>query len=181
MKTVKPLIFLCAGLALTGCSKRENSEGTTRPPGISLHAAAMQGNVNAVRQHMEAGSDLDAEDAYGSSPLTVAATFGQTEVARILIEGGADLETTNNDGSTPLHVAAFLCRTEIVQLLLDHGANREARAHAGHTALESVSIPFEAAKPIYDAIAQGLRPLGLRLDYEHIQATRPIIAEMLRG
>jgi ankyrin repeat protein len=83
--------------------------------------AALQGNIEAIRQHIEAGSDLNDKDVYGSSPLIIAATFGKTEVARALIEAGADMNITNNDGATALHAAAFLCRTEIVKALLDNG------------------------------------------------------------
>jgi CubicO group peptidase (beta-lactamase class C family) len=148
-------------------------------PVVSIHAAAFQGNVAAIRQHIAAGSDLNVKDAYGSTPLIVAAAFGKTEAATALIEGGADLNLTNNDGGTALHTAAFLCRTEIVEALLDAGANKYLRDNFGNTPLESVSDPFEDVKSIYDDIAQGLGPLGLELDYAYIRATRPKIAEML--
>jgi CubicO group peptidase (beta-lactamase class C family) len=149
-------------------------------PSVSLHVAALQGNIDAVRQHIKAGSDLNEKDAWGSTPLIIAATFGKTEVARALIEAGADMEIRDNNGSTPLHAAAFLCRTEIVKVLLDKGANRGSRNNFGNTALESVAAPFEDVKGVYDSFGQALGPLGLRLDYEQIKATRPKIAEMLR-
>jgi CubicO group peptidase (beta-lactamase class C family) len=149
-------------------------------PSVSLHLAALQGNIEAVRQHIEAGSDLDEKDAWGSTPLIIAATFGRTEVAAALIDAGADLDLTNNDGAPALHAAAFLCRTEIVKALLDHGANKHLRNNFGNTALESVSAPFDDVKAVYDSFAQALGPLGLKLDYERIKKTRPKIAEMLR-
>ena len=149
-------------------------------PSVSIHLAALQGNTEAVREHIKAGSDLNAKDPYGSTPLIIAATFGKTEVARALIEAGADLDMTNNDGATALHASAFLCHTEIVKALLDAGANKYARNNFGSTALESVSAPFDSVEGVYDTFAQALGPLGLELDYEHIRATRPVIAEMLR-
>jgi CubicO group peptidase (beta-lactamase class C family) len=150
------------------------------PPGVSLHMASLQGNLEAVRRHIEAGSDLNQKDAFGSTPLMVAATFGRTEVARALIDAGADLHITNNDGGTPLHTAAFLCRVDIVEALLDAGANKYLRDNYGNTPLQSVSAPFQDVEGVYDRIAQALRPLGLELDYEYLRATRPRIAEMLR-
>jgi hypothetical protein len=71
-------------------------------PNVSLHVAALQGNIEAIRQHIKAGSDLNEKDAYGSTPLIVAVTFGKTEVARALIEAGADMKVRDNYGSTPL-------------------------------------------------------------------------------
>lgn len=97
-----------------------------------------------------------------------------------MIEAGTDLNCTNNDGATALHTAAFLCRTEIVKLLLDNGADTLARNNVGATALESVAGPFDEAKGIYDFLALALGPSGLKLDYDRIRATRPIIAEILR-
>jgi hypothetical protein len=180
MRTVTTAILIVTVLIVGGCPKQENSDSEQRSPCVSLHAAALGGNLDAIRQHIDAGSELNKKDAYGSSALIVAVTFGKTEVARALIEAGADLEITNNEGTTPLHIAAFFCRAEIVRMLVDNGADKSALNKAGRTALETVSGPFESFKSIYDSIGNGLRPLGLELDYERIKRTRPEIAEMLR-
>jgi CubicO group peptidase (beta-lactamase class C family) len=142
--------------------------------------AALQGNIGAIRQHIKAGSNLNEKDAYGSTPLIIAATFGKTEAARALIEAGADMTIRDNYGSTPLHLAALFCRTEIVKALLDKGANKYLRNNSGSTALDIVSAPFDDDKGIYDQLGAALGPLGLKLDYEQMKMTRPRIAEMLR-
>ena len=175
MKTLTPVILIVSLLTAAGCAKQENPT-----PRVSLHAAALQGNIDVIQQHIKAGSDLDKYDVYGSTPLIIAITFGRTEVAKALIEAGADMTIPNNDGSTPLYIAAFFCRTEIVEVLLENGADINAKNSAGRTALESVTSPFEDVKDIYDAIRKALTPLGLELDYERIKMTRPKIAEMLR-
>ncbi len=175
MRTVKTAMLVVTLLSpLPVCGQE------TPTPSVSLHLAALQGNVEVIRQHVEAGSDLNAKDLYGSTPLIVAAAFGKTEVARALIEAGADLNITNNDGASALHTAAFLCRTEIVEALLEKGANKYLRDNYGNTAAESVADPFDDVKGIYDAFGQALGPLGLELDYEQLRTTRPRIAEMLR-
>lgn len=148
---------------------------------LSLHEAVMRGNVQAVKKLIEAGSDLNIrEPSGGSSPLITAATFGHTDIAIALIKAGADINLKNNDGSTPLITAAFFCRTDILQALLDAGADRDMRNNSGATALDVVSGPFENLKPIYDFIGSAMAPLGITLDYDHIRASRPVIAEMLR-
>ena len=174
-KTITSAIIISL-LAAIGCQKQEEAIA----PRVSIHLAALQGRIDVIQQHIKAGSNLDEKDDYGSTPLIIAVSFDKTEVAKALIDAGADLTITNNDGSTPLHIAAFLCRTEIVQALLDKGADKNALNSFGNTALDSVSGPFEEVKEIYDAIAKGLKPFGLILDYERIKAARPKIAEMLR-
>ncbi len=148
---------------------------------MSLHAAVITGNMDMVKYHIQIGSDLNEKESEGgSSPLIVATMFGRTEAALALIEAGADVNQTNNDGSTALHTAAFFCRTKIVEALLAHGVDKTIRNNAGSTAAESVAVPFEAVKPVYDYFSKIYEPLGFKLDYERIYATRPVIAEMLR-
>jgi ankyrin repeat protein len=175
MRFLSTSVVIVSLLFVPGCAKEEDPT-----PHVLIHVAALQGNIDEIRKHIGAGSDLNEIDDYGSTPLIVAVTFGRTEVAKALIEAGADLTIANNEGSAPLHIAAFLCREEIVASLLEHGADKEAKNGTGNTALEIVQVPFDDVKPIYDTIQKGLRSLGLNLDYERIQGTRPKIAEMLR-
>ena len=167
-------------LAITLFTAVAYGQQASGPPPVDIHVAALQGNTHAIRQHVEAGSDLDEKDDFGSTPLVIAATFGQTEAARALIEGGADVEIRANDGSSPIHVAAFFARTEIVTALLDGGADRYSRNMAGATAYDLVAAPFEFDRGIYDRLGSALAPLGLKLDYERIERARPEIAELLR-
>jgi CubicO group peptidase (beta-lactamase class C family) len=184
MRTVATAILVFNLLVIVGSGKESNSPAekgvSSKPRVVGLHMAALQGNIEAIRQHIEAGSNLNEKDAYGSTPLIIATTFGKTEVALALIDAGADLKIRSNDGSTPLHVAAFLCRTGIVKALLDNSADKYLRNNAGNTAFESVAGSFEDVKGIYENIEKALGPLGLKLDYEEIRRTRPEIAEMLR-
>jgi hypothetical protein len=156
------------------------SEQAIKPPAMDLHTAALLGDLEVVRQHIEAGSDLDVrEPSAASSPLITACVFGKTEVAIALIEAGADVNLTNNEGSTPLHCAAFLCHTEIVESLLANGADKSIRNIYGSTPYASVSGPFDPVKVIYDQFSRDLGPLGLKLDYSHLEQTRPVIAGLL--
>ena len=165
---------------LTSCGNNQ-AEGISKPE-ISLMDAALKGKVEIIRQHITAGTKLDEQDPQsGSTALIAAATFGQTEAALLLIENGADLEVQNNEGSTALITAAFFCRTEIVKALLEKGADRVVKNNAGATALDSVTVPFDEVKPVYDLLQGILGPAGLKLDYQRIQSTRPHIAEILKN
>ena len=179
-------------LFLAGCRDSESQTVTEEqtdipqeratPPDASLQDAAWEGDIEAVKQHIAAGSDLNQRNPEsGATALIAAASRGQNETAILLIEGGADLEVKDNQGATALHTAAFLCREEIVKALLAKGADKNARNNAGSTALESVAGPFDEVKPIYDLLQAVLAPWGLKLDYERIKASRPKIAEILRA
>ena len=191
VKVIMAALLLVSLLTFTSCgSKQVKSteekkvssvvQTDVKPPSIDIYTASLFGDLKAINQHIKAGTDLNAKDAYGSTPLIIAATFGKTEVAKALIEAGADVNITNNDGGTALHSAAFLCRTEIVRTLLDNGIDKNIKNNFGSTALESVLAPFDVVKGIYDQFSKDLGPLGLKLDYEQIEKTRPVIAEMLQ-
>ncbi len=161
--------------------KSSEEKAVVKAPETDIHTATFLGDLKSVQQHIKAGSDLDVkEPGMGSTALISASVFGKTDIARALIEAGADLNLQNKEGSTALHSATFLCRTEVVEMLLAHGADKTPKNIYGYTALDGVIGPWSEVKPIYDEFAKALGPLGLKLDYEQLEETRPIIAEMLK-
>lgn len=179
--TVLMILFSCQGQEQkSNKSKEVTTVSQINPPSLDIHAATFMGNLEVVDQHIKAGSDLNKKDQYGSTPLTIAATFNKTEVALALINAGADVNMQSADGSTPLHTSAFFCRIEIVEALLEKGADKTLRNSYGSTPLESVSAPLSDVKNFYDQISKDLGPLGFKLDYKYLETTRPLIADMLR-
>ncbi|WP_379933379.1 ankyrin repeat domain-containing protein [Maribacter chungangensis] len=150
-------------------------------PEMDIQAAILSENVEAVKQHIKAGTDLNKKDPMsGSTPLITASSFGKNKIAQVLIDGGADLSLQNNDGATALHTAAFFCRVEVVQLLIDAKADKTAKNNFGMTPRESIMGPFAEIKPIYEMLQQQLGPMGLQIDLKEIEKTRPVIAMMLQ-
>lgn len=176
------LVIACGGKnsASTGDSTAVATSGI-KPPEIDIHTAVLTDNMDALKQHVAAGSNLNEKDPYGgSSPLITASLFGKPDAAKVLIEAGADINFQNNDGSTALHTGAFFCRPEIVKMLLENGADKSLKNKFGATAYESVVGPFSEVKNTYDMMGKILGPMGLKLDYAYIEKTRPEIAAMLK-
>ena len=78
----------------------------------------------AENEHLEVatllidrGSDVEARDRDGLTPLHVAAANDNPEVARLLLERGADLEARDGEGWTPLDRAEAMGCGEVVRLL----------------------------------------------------------------
>ena len=188
MKTIFTL-FLAAVLS-TACgqtsknqepNKNEVEKTTASVPKTDLQTAVISGDLETVKQHIAAGSDLNEKEPFnGSSPLITAATFGKTQIAQELVDAGADLTIKNNDGTTALHSAAFFCRVEIVQLLMDAKADKTILNNYGATPRQTVMGSFEDIKPIYEMMQQQLKPFGLELDLKEVEKTRPVIAMMLQ-
>ena len=158
-----------------------NTETLIAKPEMDINAAVLSGNLEVVKQHIKAQTDLNKKEAMsGSTPLITAASFGKNEIAKALIDAGADLSVKNNDGATALHTAAFFCRVEIVQMLIDANADKTIRNKYGSTPRESVMGPFAEIKPIYEMLQLQLEPIGLQIDLNEIEKTRPVIAMMLQ-
>ena len=91
------LITTIAAVLLVGCGESQQSapQAETKPepptakaPDISIHAAARDGNIEAVKQHIAAGTDVNAKTNAGMTPLSVANVFDRTEIADLLRKHG---------------------------------------------------------------------------------------------
>ncbi|MDE2682390.1 MAG: ankyrin repeat domain-containing protein, partial [Verrucomicrobiota bacterium] len=136
---------------LMGCGKKEETSKSA-PPNVDIFKATAEGSLEALKQHIAAGTDLNQRtpDDQKSTLLITAAAFGQAKAAKVLIKAKADLNLQNKDGNTALHTAAFLCHPEIVEALLKAGADKAIKANTGATALDGAQAPWNEVKPVYD-------------------------------
>jgi ankyrin repeat protein len=83
------LLTTIAAVLLVGCGKSQQSTPspeakpeppTSKAPDISIHEAASDGNIEAVKQHLAAGTDVNAKTKNGRTPLYNAA-WGDKEIA----------------------------------------------------------------------------------------------------
>ena len=169
-------------IAGTSCKQAAEKEEKVKAPELDLHAAVLMNDLNAIKQHIAAGSDLNViEPTAGSTPLISSIVFARDEISSALIEAGVDLSLKNNEGSDALFVAALFCRLETLKHLIEKGADINTRNLYGSSALETAELPYEVIKPVYEEISKGLGPLGLKLDMNRIEAERIMVAEILKS
>ena len=89
--------------------------------------AVLAGAVESVRMHLRAGTDLNATDTQGRSPLILAASRGHLDVCKLLLEAGADPATKDNEGNDAHAVARSRGETAVAELL--HSAGESAAEH----------------------------------------------------
>ena len=186
MRTLLTLTVLLLMLTLS-CKDKASKTSTidktasVEKPKMDIHAAVLYNNLEVVKQHIKAGSDLNVTDAMtASTPLLTACTFNRIDIAKALINANADLSHKNNDGSTALHSAAFFGRIEIVQLLIDAKADKTIKNNFGATPKETVMGDFSQVKPVYEMMLLQLEPMGFELDLKEVEKARPVIEMMLQ-
>ena len=112
------LLTTIAAVVVVGC-------GGPSAPDISIHEAAHKGNIEAVKKHSDAGTDVNAKDKNGLTSLHHAAAEGHKEVVELLIVNGADVNAKSDFG-TPLGQAIHFKHPEIADLLCKHGGKTGA-------------------------------------------------------
>ena len=95
---MKHILITIAAVVLVGCGESQQSPEppAAKAPDISIYDAAYTGNIEAVKQHLAAGTDVKAKVKsgleVGMTPLHKAATSGEKEIVELLITAGADVD-----------------------------------------------------------------------------------------
>ena len=98
--------------------------------------AARFGSLECTQALVEAGSDVQARDEEGSSPLMGATQHGDESIVAYLLKQGANPNTPDHRGTTPLMAAGT---ASLVKLLHEAGADANAAMPGGMTALMHVA------------------------------------------
>jgi pectate lyase len=103
---------------------------------LSMHTAAYLGDIDKVRNFIEAGTNVNGEPLRGGiTPLYWAVREHHEDVAELLIEKGANVQVKNRRGWTPLHHAVRGGNRDMVELLITKCADVNAKLKSGKTAL----------------------------------------------
>ena len=101
------LLTTIAAVVLVGCGESQQStpapetkpdepvaeasqpeQPTAKAPDISIHDAAIKGNIEAVKQHLAAGTDVNAKFEDGGTSLDFAILFDKKETDDLLRKHG---------------------------------------------------------------------------------------------
>lgn len=127
-----------------------------------LMLAAKANFVDIVQLLVDAGVDVDYQDAQGETALHVTARFDHEKCARALLQGSnnqkANTELAENTYSwTPLFIAAVDGSSRVVELLIEAGADLERADSSGWTAKEHAALRghVSIARRIAEAIPES--------------------------
>ena len=142
------------------------------PPDNNFWTMVGGGNLQAVKQHLAKGLDINAKNKDGITALQIATLLGQYEIAELLVQKGADVNAKANDGTTALHSAAFLGRHKEAKLLLENRIDADIRNNDGATAIDILNLDWRTTQ----FIAQML---SIQVDKEKVEDGRNRIKKLL--
>jgi ankyrin repeat protein len=141
-----------------------------------LHAAAAQGSVDDIRQLAQAGSDLNARDSNGRTPLHVAAFKGHGAAAQALIAAGADSSLLDNQRYDAVTIAAVMDDVSTLKALLTAGASAKLV-----TSVYDGTALIAAAHLGHDGVVRELIRAGAPLDHVNNLGWTALIEAVILG
>jgi ankyrin repeat protein len=150
----------------------------TPPTGCltDLMVASYYGHHTITKLLLEKGTDINARDGHGRTPLSLAAKNGYEVTVKLLLEKGADIEAKDSKfNRTPLLKAARNGHVATVKLLLEKGAFTEAKDRHLRTPL------WQATIHLHYATIQLLLEKGADTNCIDIDADTPLVFAIEKG
>ncbi|MEW6302593.1 MAG: ankyrin repeat domain-containing protein [Verrucomicrobiota bacterium] len=123
----------------------------------ALFDAARRDEPGMLRQLLDAGADVNAQDGYGRSALFNAAGANALKTARLLIDRRARIDLPDQNGQTPLLYAVEFGHAAMVSLLLQHGADVHTKLRSGGGILHMLgSLSKDASTIVAIAVQRGV-------------------------
>ena len=141
----------------------------------SLHDAATWGDLDQLKGLIAKGTDINARDKEGNTPLMLAASTGHKAIADLLVAEGARIDAKNNKRNTALHGAAAAGHTTVADLLIAKGAEINGKNEGGDTPL------MLAALTGYRGVAELLIAKGADINASKEDGHTPLYIASLHG
>jgi hypothetical protein len=108
----------------TSLTQTSDKPGFLPPPGFEtppLITAVLAHNVEAARDLLVHGADVNARDDLYHTSLQYAAMKGSVDMVQLLLDHGADIEARNNSGHSALTVAIASSEEHTAKMLMAKG------------------------------------------------------------
>lgn len=127
-----------------------------------LHRAARTGDVQAIKECLDQGANVNSKDQNGWTPLHRAAFRGRIESVQLLLNYGAKVDLVDDIGYTPLHLAVESGHTTVALYLIAHGAKGVLKSLKGVKSLRDLDR-FRSHPSFVKQVGQAKEKTQIRL------------------
>ncbi len=92
-----------------------------------LMTAVQNQDVEATKERIQAGDNVEEKDAFQQTALHWAAKYESAEIVQLLLDAGAKTKVHDEDGDTPLDNAERSGHTAVIELLTKSKPRRFGR------------------------------------------------------
>lgn len=152
------------------------------------------GNISLVKSLLNKGADINTENNYGGSALTVSLRNNRKTLAKFLIEKGIDIhkiERIPGEEDEPYYKSAFIIATEqndteMMRLLLKKGAKISYQSGCDDSPMsiasknnnvEAIKLLIEMGADVNEKVREGHTPLLNAACYNSMEVAKILIEE----
>lgn len=103
---------------------------------VSLLLAAIEKDIDKMKEALDKGADINIKDGNGYTPLIYSAYLGNENIVELLVENGAMINERDALDKTALTHAAYRGHLRTVSHLLEKGAKANVHDYFGKTPLD---------------------------------------------
>jgi ankyrin repeat protein len=146
--------------------------------------AIEHGQSDIVEKLIKAGSDIEARDKRGCTPLMWAIEHRQSDIVEKLIEARSDIDVQDERGCTPLMWAIECRRSDIAKKLIEIRSRTDVQDERGYTLLmlamehgmdDVVRQLLENGADAKKPTKTGLTPLALAIIHRSVEQVQILI------
>jgi ankyrin repeat protein len=111
--------------------------GNTREYANNIFEQSIKGDLDRIKEFLEAGVNVNVKDQNGTTALMYACIYDNPEIMKFLLENGADVNVQDPPGRTALiYASMYDCSFELVKNLVEYGANVNVKDVYGESVLD---------------------------------------------
>ncbi|MCX6570532.1 MAG: ankyrin repeat domain-containing protein [Candidatus Aminicenantes bacterium] len=138
-----------------------------------LRKAIDAGDIAACLAAIDAGADVNCQQSWGFTALSIAASRGDVSAVDGLLARGANVEAKNHVGAPAIFSAAINGHLEVVRSLLRAGADPEAENTSGETPL------FAACSKAHHEVVREMLKAGAKTNRQSRHGSTPLMHAVL--
>ncbi|MFS0554701.1 ankyrin repeat domain-containing protein [Brevibacillus sp. 179-C9.3 HS] len=138
--------------------------------------AAAEGNIEALKKHLEQGLDINARNRQKRTAILTAAMNDKLEAVSFLVEAGADVDLQDETCFNPFLFGCINNKLELVKMMIKAGTNLELLTRFG-----GVGITPASEKGHVEIVRELVTTTDINVNHTNFVGWTPLIEAIILG